>query len=82
MRFGGIGLNPKDAILDPEFFGGDPGGQHGDFLVAGGEGRVGQICGEKTEAARPVFLAGALIYSKLASGRFPEYEEIRKHLVK
>ena len=56
VRLGGIGLNPKDDILDPEFFGGDPGGQHGDFLVAGGEGRVGQIDGEKTEAARPVLL--------------------------
>ena len=51
-----VGLNPEDDILDPEFFGGDPGGQHGDFLVGGGEGRVGQIGAEKAEAARPVLL--------------------------
>ena len=56
MRLGGIGLNPKDDILDPEFFQGDPGGQHGDFFVAGGEGRVGQIGGEEPEAAGPVLL--------------------------
>ena len=56
VRFGGIRLNPKDDILDPEFFQGDPGREQGDFLVAGGEGRVGQIGAEKTEAARPVFL--------------------------
>ena len=31
VRLDRIGLNPKDDILDPEFFGGDPGGQHGDF---------------------------------------------------
>ena len=56
VRLGRIGLNPKDDILDPEFFQGDPGGQHGDFLVVGGEGRVGQTGAEKPEAARPVFL--------------------------
>ena len=53
----GLAWNPEDDIFDPEFFGGDSGGQHGDFLVAGGEGRVGQIAMlRKTEAARPVFL--------------------------
>ena len=56
VRLGRIGLNPEDDILDPEFFQGDPGGQHGDFLVVGGEGRVGQIRAEKPEAARPVLL--------------------------
>ena len=59
VRLDRIGLNPKDDIFDPEFFGGDPGGQQGDCPVAGGEGRVGQIDAEKTEAARPVFLDGA-----------------------
>ena len=56
MRLGRIGLNPEDDILDPEFFQGDPGGQHGDFLVVGGEGCVGQTGAEETEAARPVLL--------------------------
>ena len=56
MRLSGIGLNPKDDILDPEFFQGDPGGEQGDFLVARREGRIGQIGGEEPEAARPVFL--------------------------
>ena len=56
VRLSGIGLNPKHDILDPEFFQGDSGGEHGDFLVVVGEGRVGQIGAEKTEAAGPVFL--------------------------
>ena len=51
-----VGLNPEDDILDPEFFSGDSGGQHGDFFVGGGEGCVGQIGAEKAEAARPVLL--------------------------
>ena len=56
MRLRGIGLNPKDDILHAQFFQGDPGSQQGDFLVAGGESRIGQIGGEKPEAARPVLL--------------------------
>ena len=43
-------------IFHAQFFQGDPGGQHGNFLVGGDEGRVGQIGAEETEAARPVLL--------------------------
>ena len=47
-----------------------------------GEGQVSIAAGQTDGGRFEVRLDGALIFSNLESGRFPEYEEIRKHLVK
>ena len=54
-----------------------------DNLITEFKGRIKRLTLVPSDGGRfEVRLNGALIYSKLESGRFPEYEEIRKHLVK
>ena len=53
-----------------------------DNLIAEFKARIKRLILVPSDGGRfEVSLDGALIYSKQESGRFPEYEEIRKHLV-
>ena len=54
-----------------------------DTLITEFKARIKRLTLVPSDGGRfEVRLAGVLIYSKLESGRFPEYEEIRKHLIK
>ena len=54
-----------------------------DNLITELKARIKRLIRVPSDGGRfEVNLDGAIIYSKLESGRFPEYEDIRKHLVK